>query len=224
MNRLAKIQAISGLCFAAFLVLHLATIVSAVGGAASYDSTLASLRTIYRAHPIVEFTLIGLSAAVHLTCALLQILKRRKTPHPTPSLRLRIHRFSGYFLMIVIVGHVFATRVMPALGEGPADYSYLAFSVLMWPALINPYYYALGLAGAIHFGLGLGFAASTLAPRSWGEAATRRASIAATAVAGILVFAGVTGIIAGAAKADQARFSEYRALYGRWMPFMPQGD
>jgi len=225
LNRLARIQAISGLGFAVFLVLHLATTVSAVGGPASYDSTLGSLRAIYRAHPIVEFTLIGLSAAVHIACAILQILHRRRTgPHPTPAFRLRLHRWSGYVLMLFIVGHVFATRVMPALGEGPADYSYLAYSVLSWPVFINPYYYALGLAGAIHFGLGLGFAASALAPRGFGEAATRRTSIAATVVAGILVFAGVTGIIAGAEKADQARFSEYRALYNRYMPFMPKGN
>ena len=40
MNRLAKIQAISGLCFALFLVLHLATTVSGVGGPSTYDGTL----------------------------------------------------------------------------------------------------------------------------------------------------------------------------------------
>src|SRR5688500_15590400 len=127
MNRLAKVQAISGLSFASFLGLHLATTVSAVGGPASYDGTISSLRAIYRAHPIVEFLLIGTSAAVHIACAILQILRRRKTgPHPAPPFPLRLHRWSGYFLMIVIVGHVFATRVMPALSgvpRGGADFS-----------------------------------------------------------------------------------------------------
>jgi succinate dehydrogenase/fumarate reductase cytochrome b subunit len=218
MNRLAKIQAISGLAFAVFLVLHLATTVSAVGGPASYDGTLASLRAIYRAHPIVEFLLIGVSAAVHLACAGLQILRRRKTPQPTPSLRLRVHRTSGYVLMLFIAGHVFATRVMPAMSEGPADFSYLAFSVLSWPVFINPYYYALGLAGAIHFGLGLGFAVSALSPRT----DARRVSLAVAAIAAVLVFAGVTGIIRGAENSEPARFAEFRALYKRYMPFMPQ--
>lgn len=222
MNRLAKVQAISGLCFALFLVLHLATTVSGVGGPATYDGTLASLRAIYRAHPIVEFLLIGASAAVHITCAILQFNRRRKSgPHPKPPFRLRLHRWSGYFLMLAIVGHVFATRVMPS---GAADYSYLAFSVLNWPVFINPYYFALGLAGSIHFGLGLGFAASTLAPRFFGSTAARRASVTVAAATGVLVVIGVTGIIAGAEKADASRFGDYKALYDRYMPFMPKGN
>ena len=221
MNRLAKIQAISGLCFALFLVLHLATTISGVGGPSTYDGTLVSLRSIYRAYPIVEFLLIGASAAVHITCGILQIVRRRKTgPHPKPPFRLRLHRWSGYFLMLVIVGHVFATRVMTS---GGADYSYLAFSVLNWPVFINPYYFALGLAGSIHFGLGLGFAASTLAPRYFNSSAAKRASVAVAASLGVLVMIGVTGIIAGADKADASRFGDYKALYDRYMPFMPKG-
>ena len=220
MNRLAKIQAVSGLCFALFLVLHLATTVSGAGGPSTYDGTLASLRAIYRAHPVVEFLLIGVSAAVHIACGILQIVRRRKTrPNPKPPLRLRIHRWSGYFLMLVIVGHVFATRVMTA---GGADYSYLAFSILNWPVLINPYYFALGVAGSIHFGLGLGFAASALAPRYFGSTAAKRASVAVAAATGVLVVIGVTGIIAGAEKADSSRFGDYKALYDRYMPFMPE--
>ena len=219
MNRLAKIQAVSGLCFALFLVLHLATTVSGAGGPSTYDGTLASLRAIYRAHPVVEFLLIGMSAAVHIACGILQIVRRRKTrPNPKPPLRLRIHRWSGYFLMLVIVGHVFATRVMTA---GGADYSYLAFSILNWPVFINPYYFALGLAGSIHFGLGLGFAASALAPRYFGSTAVKRGSVAVAAATGVLVVIGVTGIIAGAEKADSSRFGDYKALYDRYMPFMP---
>jgi succinate dehydrogenase/fumarate reductase cytochrome b subunit len=220
-GRVAKVQALSGLCFALFLALHLATTVSAAGGPGSYDGTLASLRAIYRAHPIVEFLLVGVSAAVHIACAVIQFNRRRKTgPHPKPGLRLRLHRWSGYFLMLVIVGHVFATRVMPAQSaSGPADFAYLGYSVLSWPAMINPYYYALGTAGAVHFGLGLGFAVSALLPGR----DPRRLSMAVAAVVAVLVIAGVTGIIGNAEKADPSRFSEFRALYGRYMPFMPTG-
>ncbi len=227
MSRLAKVQAISGLCFAVFLVLHLATTVSGAGGPSTYDGTLASLRTIYRAHPVVEFLLIGTSAAVHIATGILGFVRRRKSgPHPKLELRLRIHRWSGYFLMLAIVGHVFATRVMPALAEGPtatgrADFSYLAFSVLAWPLFINPYYYALGLAGSLHLGLGLGFAAATLAPRYFGSPAARRTSVAMAAALGVFVMAGVTAIIARSAEADRSRFVEFRALYDRYMPFMP---
>lgn len=225
MNKLAKVQAVSGLAFAVFLAMHLATTVSALGGPVSYDGTLASLRAVYRSHPVVELLLIGTSATVHIACAILQILRRRKTgPHPTPPLPLRLHRWSGYFLMIVIVGHVFATRVMPALAgapDGGADFSYLAFSVLAWPFFIGPYYFVLGVAGATHLGLGLGYAAAALIPRCFGPAA-RRTSIATAALAGGLVFAGVTAIIARSAEADRSRFPEYRLMYDRYMPMMPE--
>lgn len=221
MNRLAKVQALSGLAFAIFLGMHLATTVSAAGGPASYDGTLASLRAIYRAHPVVEFLLIGTSAAVHIACAILQIVRRRKSgPHPRPPWRLRLHRWAGYFLMLAIVGHVYATRVMPALGGGRADYSYLAFSVIAWPYFINPYYFALGLAGATHFGLGLGFAAQALAPAAFSPV-VKQVSIGVAVTTGILVFAGVTGIIVKSGEADRSRFAEYRALYDKYMPVMP---
>ena len=119
--------------------------------------------------------------------------------------------------MAAIVGHVYATRVMPAQAGRGADFSYLAFAVLAWPYFINPYYYVLGLAGAVHLGLGLGFAAEALAPVSW-----RRTSIAAATISAALVAMGVTGIISQAAKAERSRFGEYKALYDRYMPVMPQ--
>ena len=226
MNRLAKVQAISGLCFALFLVLHLATTVSAIGGPAAYDGVLAAFRTMYRAHPVVEILVIGLSGSIHITCAILRILERRRTgPHPKPPLLLRAHRWSGYFLALVIVGHVFATRVMPAVATGAtatgrADFSYLAYSVLGWPVFINPYYFMLGLAGAIHLGLGLGYAAATLAPRRFGSPGARRASIAIATFAGALVVAGVASVIGRAGEADRSRFPEYEAVYDRLLPFM----
>jgi succinate dehydrogenase/fumarate reductase cytochrome b subunit len=221
MTRLAKVQAVSGLGFAVFLAMHLATTVAAVGGPASYDGILWTVRAIYRPHPVVEFLLIGGSAAVHIACAVLQILRRRKTgPHPRPPWRLRLHRWSGYFLMLAIVGHVYATRVMPAIAGGAADFSYLAFSVIAWPYFITPYYFVLGTAGAIHLGLGLGFAAQALAPAG-ASAALRRASIALAAAAGVLVCAGVAGILMKSAEADWSQFQEYRGLYDRYLPVMP---
>jgi|SRR5688572_2561694 len=219
MNRLARVQAVSGLAFACFLALHLATTVSAAGGPATYDGTLASLRSVYRAHPIVEFLLIGAAAAVHIACAITGILRRRRSgPHPTPPIALGVHRWSGYALMLAIVGHVYATRVMPALADRGADFSYLAFSILAWPVFIKPYYYALGLAGAIHLGLGLGYAAAAL---GFGAPWIRRTSVAVAGVAGALVFAGVTGMIAKSAEADRSSFEAYRAWYDRYMPVMP---
>ena len=106
---------------------------------------------------------------------------------------------------------------MPAAGAGPADFSYLAYSLLNWPLFMRPYYVVLGAAGAVHLVLGVAVAARVLglgghAPR-W--------VVAGAVLATGLVVAGVLGMIAGAPAAPRARFAEFRALYERFIPFLP---
>lgn len=221
MGRVARAQAISGLVFALFLTLHLTTTVSAVGGPASYDGVLGAVRRLYRPHIAVELALIGIPALVHIVCAVLQIIDRRRRRRsgealPTPSWRVRIHRWAGYFLLAAIGGHVFATRVMPA----GADFAYLAYSILGWPAAINPYYVILGTAGAVHLVLGLGFAAAILAPRRFASPAVARLFAWGAAAGATAVIAGVAFMIARAPQADRSRFPEYRAAYEKHLPFM----
>ena len=218
MNRMApvaRIQALSGLVFAFFLTLHLLTTASASGGAAAYDGVLAVLRRIYRPALAVEILLVGIPALVHIACGILQILDRRRSGTAAGS--PIAHRLAGYVLLAAIGGHVFATRVMPALGDGPADFSYLAYSILNWPLFMQPYYVVLGVAGAVHLVLG-----ATIALRVLGLAQPpRRIAVAGAAVAGIVVALGVAGIIAGASTASRDRFPAFRALYERFMPFLP---
>lgn len=102
---------------------------------------------------------------------------------------------------------------MPAQGAGPADFGYLAYSVLGWPFLIGPYYVLLGAAGAVHLGLGVRFAANALWP---GRVELNRASL--VLVAGVT--AGVVAILAYASSADRSRFGEFEALYRRFVPFL----
>ncbi len=225
--RLAMVQAVSGVVFAVFLALHLATTSSAAGGAALYDGVLAALRRVYRPTLAVELLLIGVPAVVHIACAVLALLARRGTRAPRSPLRVRVHRATGYVLLVAIGGHVFATRVMPALATGAtatgaADFSYLAYSLLNWPGFMRPYYLVFGVAGAIHLALGLGVATQVLFGRRGPAMATvGRVSVAAAVVAGVLVAAGVSRMIVGAGQASVARFAEFRALYERFMPFLP---
>jgi len=215
MARVARVQALSGLTFAFFLALHLATTSSAAAGAAAYDGTLAALRRIYRPALAVEILLIAIPALVHVGCAVAQIADRRR--HGTRAGSLLAHRLAGYVLLAAIGGHVFATRVMPALGDGPADFSYLAYSILNWPLVMQPYYVVLGVAGAVHVVLGV-----TIAVRVLGLAKpSRRSALVGAAVAGLVVASGVAGIIAGASSASRDRFPAFRALYERFMPFLP---
>ena len=215
MARVARLQALSGLLFAFFLALHLATTASAGGGAAAYDGTLGVLRKIYRPTLAVEILLIGVPALVHVVCGILQIVDRRR--HGTPPGSPLAHRLAGYVLLAAIGGHVFATRVMPAFGDGPADFSYLAYSILNWGIFMKPYYVVLGVAGAVHLVLG-----ATIAVRVLGLGRpSRRWAFVGAAVAGLVVATGVFGIFAGSATASRERFAVFRGLYERFIPFLP---
>jgi succinate dehydrogenase/fumarate reductase cytochrome b subunit len=213
--RIVRVQAASGLVFAFFLTLHLATTASGVAGPVAYDGTLALLRRAYRPVLAVEIALIGIPALVHVACAVLQIVERRRRGVPAGS--PLAHRLAGYVLLAAIGGHVFATRVMPAFGDGPADFSYLAYSLLNWPLFMQPYYLVLGVAGAVHLTLGV-----TIAVRVLGLARPAHTrALAAAAVLAVVVAAGTLGILAGADEASRDRFAGFRALYERFMPFLP---
>jgi succinate dehydrogenase/fumarate reductase cytochrome b subunit len=213
--RLARLQAGSGLAFAIFLTLHLVTTAAGAGGSARYDGALATFRHIYRPLLAVEIVLIAIPALVHVACAIAQIADRRRRGIP-PSGPL-VHRLSGYVLLAAIGGHVFATRVMPAFGDGPADFSYLAYSLLNWPGFMRPYYVLLGVAGAVHLVIG-----TTIALRVLGFARPRsRVAYGAATIAAVVVTLGVAGIIGGAETAARDRFATFRALYERFMPFLP---
>jgi succinate dehydrogenase/fumarate reductase cytochrome b subunit len=215
MAQVARVQACSGLLFAFFLALHLATTASAAGGAATYDGVLAALRRIYRPTLVVEIALIAVPALVHVACGIVQIVERRR--RGTPAGSPLAHRLAGYVLLAAIGGHVFATRVMPAFGDGPADFSYLAYSLLSWPLFMQPYYVVLGVAGALHVVLGVTIAIRVL---GLGRPSRLGARVAA-AVAALVVAFGVAGMLAAAPTASRERFPAFRALYERFMPFLP---
>ncbi|MCC6574309.1 MAG: hypothetical protein IT462_11010 [Planctomycetes bacterium] len=226
MKFLPKVQAASGAVFAFFLVLHLATTASAATGIAGFDNTLITLRSVYRPNIAVELILIGVPLAVHAVCALVQMGRRFKTrPNPKPHWHIRVHRWTGYYLLVVIIGHVFATRIMPLFGAGPtatgsADFSYLAYSLVHWPAFFYPYYILLGFCGAVHMCLGVGIAARVLTPKLAAKLPVQKISTALAAVCGVIAVIGVLFILSNAWHADRSRFAEYDAVYDKFMPFM----
>lgn len=225
---LVRVQAVSGLSFATFLALHLANSVAASLGPESYDALMARLRGYYQT-PLVEILAVGASGAVHVACGLARLRNRRRrareqrragrAPVRAP-LWLRVHRLSGYFLLLVIVGHVLATRGPGLFLDQPADFSYLTFSLTTWPAAFFPYYFLLFSSGTYHLMYGAGQALRVfglrpnLAPHS---------SRLAAALFGVALLGGVAGILAMGgilAEPDTSRFGEFRALYERYAPFM----
>src|SRR5262245_21504560 len=157
-----RLQAITGVTFAFFLCLHLATTICAARSTKDYDAVLEMLRPFYRPHVLVEVLLMGIPATVHIGCAVYNLVYRYRRGGSGGGGRARVHRIAGYVLLLAIVGHVAATRVIPTFGEGAtatgrADFSFLAYSLVNWPWFFVPYYFALGIAGAVHLWLGLGY-------------------------------------------------------------------
>ncbi len=216
-SRLPRVQAISGLIFGFFLVLHLLTTISVLGGTASYDETLRAIRVVYRPILLVELALIGASGFVHIGCALVSMRRRKKVIALAGPFWLRAHRASGYFLLLVAIGHALATRVLPVLAtEGPADFAFLAFSLLKAPYFFVPYYILLGASGATHLGIGVHLASRNV--RGLPVSAPSRADLAVVGALTVLVVASVLTIIIRAPEANRDNFEALERLYQRAVP------
>lgn len=229
--KLGPIQAASGAVFALFLSLHLLTAASGLFGPGQYDATLATLRHIYRPHVAVELLVMGAAGSIHITCAILQMVRRRKIVALQGSWWMRAHRLSGYFLLLVLIGHVLATRVAPTLATGPtatgkADFAFLAFASLSVPAFFWPYYLLLSVAGATHLGLGLHLASRILlrrrapvaSPPAARGSTPSRARLAVIFGFAAVVTAGVFCILWRGNEASRERFPEYKALADKLLP------
>lgn len=222
---LAKIQALSGLVFATFLVLHLGNTLAAVFGQATYDALQGVLRSYYQGR-IVEGVLLA-AAVVHGAAGLLRWKQRPPARSSSRApWRLRLHRWSGYYLMIAFTGHVLATRSPDWFYGTPVDFSFVTFSLDALPGLFYPYYAGLFASGAYHLIHGSAMAVRVVRRRAAGGPAESSArTLAAIArsrwVATACVMLAVGAVLALGGRlfvVDTHRFAEYRALYERIAP------
>lgn len=215
---LIRAQAGSGLAFAVFLALHLINLVAASLGQATYDAVQDAFRVYYQ-FPLVEIVLVLGAALVHIAASLLRIGRRRRAQagrKPKVSLRVRLHRYSAYYLLTFFVGHVIATRLPSLLGH-PADFSMLNYSLTLLPYYFYPYYALLAFAGFYHLTHGVivglrvfqlklprAFTAPT-SPAFWAWAAI----VATLSVTSLLALGGVFFEV------DTSRLAEWEALTDR---------
>ena len=160
-SRWLRAQVISGTVFALFLFVHLINQMLAVLGASAYDGSQRTLRGAYQA-PGLELALVFIPLVVHLTTAIVRMVKRPKQDVSTLSWRVRLHRSSGRFLLLVIVGHVVATRGASFLYGVFPGFHGLAFTFQWVPAYFWPYYLLLALCGWYHLVHGLSMAGAVL--------------------------------------------------------------
>ena len=155
-----RVQASSGAVFSVFLFVHLLNQAFAIAGAAAYDGAQASARRVYQA-PVLELVLVAVPLLVHVVSAVVQLIRRPKASTPV-SWRVRMHRYSGRFLLLVIVGHVVATRGASLLYGTFPGFHGVAFTFQWVPAYFWPYYTALALCGWYHLVHGLATAGAVL--------------------------------------------------------------
>ena len=173
---LKKINAISGLFFATFVVLHLLAHYALLIGYEAANSVMETMRKIYQ-NFVVELVLL-LSFVAHMWSNACLFAARKRVERNAKkddddndvdtaaiarrgnnSTELRLHRLAGYVLAFFIFGHVFAVRIAPSLYmTDPAayDYSFVGKAYELLPLGIFPIYYCvLGVAGIWHLVYGV---------------------------------------------------------------------
>lgn len=212
-RRLLHLQALSGLVFATFVLLHLVNVMVSAFGPGLYDAYQLQLRPFYQ-HPALELGLLLGSLVVHVVTGITRV---RRRPRSRDSSRLprrtRWHRASAYFLLVVIVGHITATR-LPSLVDGVwLGFAGLSFTMDRFGVIFYPYYVVLGLCGLYHGSYGAYLALRSLGVRLPGPAALRPwaafalGTLAVLVVLGVLSFGGLLYDIEDPARSDFARFA-----------------
>lgn len=185
---LRKIQAGTGLLVAVFLAVHLANTWLAALGPAAYDGFQLLARAVYQWLP-VEVALLS-AIAVHGVVGVTRIVRE---PKRVLSPRARVHRYAGFFLMAVIVGHVLAVRGASWFFDVYPGFRGLAFTLDYLPGYFYPYYLLLGLAGFYHGCNGVGIALKRLGLKSEFRIPSRELGFA-SAFAGIGMVAALLGM------------------------------
>jgi len=159
-SALVSAQAIAGALFFVFLVMHLSNTLLATFGADVYNSYQQVIRKIYQ-HPILEIALVIGPLVTHVVAGLWLYLIRKKW-QINRTLRYRIQTWAGFFLLLVVFGHMLATRGI-SFWYGPIPgFEGISFSLWWVPSYFYPYYFLLFLAGLYHGSMG----AATLLKRA----------------------------------------------------------
>lgn len=204
---LVRAQAAAGALFFVFLVLHLSNTVVAVFGADSYNAYQRVIRQIYQ-HPVLEVLLVIAPLITHVVAGFWLYILRKKRKSTRP-LKYRLQTGAGFFLLLVVFGHMLATRGISYWYGTVAEFSGVAFSLWWVPEYFYPYYFLLFMAGLYHGSMGaitlltraqvLTPSTSYLMPLLLGTAGS------AAALAALLSFGGVVFEISDPRDNDYAR-------------------
>ncbi|MEM9462492.1 MAG: hypothetical protein AAGF11_50555 [Myxococcota bacterium] len=219
-RRLLRLQALCGLVFAVFVLLHLVNVMASAFGPGLYDAFQLQIRPIYQ-NPALELGVLFGSVLIHAVTGIVRIRRRPRTrDFGRLPRRTRLHRLSAYFLLIVIVGHIAATRLPSVIDGVWLGFAGLSFTMDRFGFIFYPYYLTLGLCGLYHGTYGTYLALRSLGVRLPAPAALgpgTRVSLGVTALLaallvalGVLSFGGLLYEIEDPARSDFARFAAER--------------
>jgi len=215
-----RIQAVSGLIFAVFLTMHLMNLVVGLCGQAHYDRFMGAMRWYYQ-FPLVEIFSVVVAAFVHMGAGLVRIRRRRRRAgtKSSPTMRVRLHRYSGYYLMAAFAGHVIATRGPGLLGH-PADFSFVNFSLSQAGMLFYPYYFMLAVSGAYHLIHGVVVALRVVGVRLPKRLLVARSGVfwASATLCCLVALLAVLALGGQLYVPDQSRHPEWKSLVERMLP------
>lgn len=193
---LVRVQALSGLLFAVFVLLHLGNHVAGVLGGVQLHRRLQSAFRWYYQQPLLELGAVVGAAAVHALAGVLLMYRRRQQPAATKTTAvprpLQWHRWAAWMLLVFVPGHVLATRLAPLVAgvTAGADITFAAAAFdVSW--FFYPYYTVLAAFGLYHALYG-----AVRACRTLGWSAVVRPAPAPTARAWLLLLA--LGLAVGA--------------------------
>jgi len=134
------------------------------------------------------------------------------------SLRRRLHRHAGIYLLLFVAGHALATRGVSLAGNVDSGFDAVAFAIAWVPAWFLPYSFFLATAELYHAWWGSLTALSRLGWKAPGTLRGREA-FWLPPLAGLLLilpalarFAGLLGDVGDPMTSDYARY--YLSLFG----------
>jgi len=190
MSKLVRVQAISGLLFSLFLVVHLVNTALAAFGPETYDGFQRAARKGYQYAPIELFVVL-LPLLVHVACGIARMVQRRGQPKAPVTWETRAHRWSAYYLLFFFIGHITATRGSSFFYGVFAGFEGVSFTFRWVPAYFWPYYSLLFISGAVHLTIGVKRALPALQLGAFPWPRSSRTVMITCALAAILGLVGI---------------------------------
>ena len=203
---LKKIQAVAGILFSVFLVLHLTNTALAAFGSGVYNQFQQAIQGFYQ-FPLFELGFVLLPLITHAVVGITLIFLRRAKGRSKAQTKHQLHTWAGFFLLLVVFGHVLATRGLGYFYDAAPGFEGVSFTLWWMPGYFYGYYFLLFMAGYYHSALGIQHIARRFFQTGRKPSLNWRGNLTAAviAVTALLAFGGVLFEIADPGDNDFAR-------------------